>query len=495
MAFQDLREFIERLDRYGELQRIEKEVDWNLEAGAITRRANEIGAPAALMTRIKGYPEGYALLGSPFGGSKQQGYKPWRRVAIALEEDPDIPLWDLILESNKRRAHPLKPTLVSTGPCKENILMGKEVNLFKFPVPMIHNGDGGRYFSLHAVIAKDPDTDWVNWAVSRVMIQTRNKLGGHVIIPQHLAMLYYLKYEARNRPMPFCIALGGDPINAIVSSISVPYGVNEADIGGGFRREPLELIQAETNDLYVPASAEIVFEGEMRPNERWDEGPFGEYNGYMMGPRMPAPVYRINAITHRTNPIIPFCCAGTPVDDCAALSTVFQAAELYRVLTEEKGFPINKLYLPPEGIYQLVVVSTKVPYASFAKEIEDVILSDKFGYFLNKVMVVDSDIDPTDMDQVWHAFATRMHPNRGVQTTEHGPGIAGYSYLSLRERQYGLGAQVLYDCTWPKEWDPESEVPKGAYFANLGPPEIKEKVLKGWVKEYGYAREDYRVRG
>ena len=494
MAIKDLREYISRLEEYGELQRIEAEVDWNFEAGAITRRANELGAPAPLMSRIKGYPEGYALLGGPVAGSKVKGPKPWRRLAIALEMDPDCSYWEIVEEFKKRIEQPIKPVIVSDGPCKENILLGKEVNLFKFPVPMQHDGDGGRYLSFHCMIFKDPDSDWVNWAMYRAMIQTRNKLGGHILPHSHGGMIYYRKYEARNKPMPFCICIGGEPLNTIIGALSIPVGVNEVDIAGGFRREPVEMIPAETNDLLVPAHAEIILEGEIRPYERWDEGPFGEYHGFMQGPRMPAPVYRINAITYRDNPILPFCCAGTPVDDCAAIMHVSTPAELLRIYRDKLRWPIKAIYTPPSGLFNLLIVSARIPYPGFAIQIAHALQSNRLGFACHKIIVVDEDIDPTNLDEIWQALATRLHPVQGIQTTPYAVGHPILTYLNLRERQYGLGAQAIFDCTRSalgvsddEDWGGNSS------FRQNYPAELQRIILEKWVKEYGYEKQDYRI--
>lgn len=493
MAIKDLREYIERLDKYGELQRIDSEVDWNLEAGAITRRAIELGAPAPWMRRIKGYPEGYSLLGALVSGSKVKGTKPWRRLAIAFEMDPDSSYSELLDEMLRRQQHPLKPVVISDGPCKQNVVMGKDVNLFNFPIPMIHDGDGGRYLSFHVCVAKDPDSDWVNWGMYRIMIQTRTKFGGHLLPQQHMGMIYYGKHEPRGQAMPVNIVLGTEPLLTEVGGLPLPMGINEADIAGGLRREPVELIQAETNNLYVPANAEIVFECEMRPHERMDEGPFGEHHGYMQGPRLPAPVYRVNCITFRNNPIIPFCCAGTPSDESTTSHTLCWMVAALQILRHEKGFDIRDVYCPPEGSADALIVSAKIPYPHFAKQIADSIWGSKFGFLLQRIIVVDEDVDACDMEQVLHAIATRCHPQRGIFTHPYAPGHPVMPASNLHERQYGQSQHLLLDCTLPTNWDLDERPRQGSFQASF-PQEIKDKVLSNWTQVYGYEKEDYRVR-
>jgi len=157
MAMQDLREFLELLEKHGELTRVQEEVDWNLEMGAIIRRCYDIGAPAALFEKIKDYPQGFRALGAPMGASSRSGHSLYARTALALGLGPDTSAKEIMTYFLKRKEKPIKPSIVKSGPCKENILLGKEVDLLKFPVPLVHGGDGGRYIGTwHTVITKDP---------------------------------------------------------------------------------------------------------------------------------------------------------------------------------------------------------------------------------------------------------------------------------------------------------------------------------------------------
>src|SRR3990172_8047951 len=299
----DLRDHIQRLKDVGDLIEVDGEVDWNLEAAAIESMMGRLNGPALLFNRIKGIREGRLLSGHFRGRSILNDH---RRAAIALGMDPDINWQGFRDECVRRFSSPIPPMEVSTGPCKENIVMGEEVNLFAFPFPYIHFGDGGRAGTLQAWIGKDPDIAWTNWGNYRIQFHSRNKLGGLLLPGKHMADMFYLKYEPRGQPMPVCIAIGGDPAITLAGVIPVPRGQNEADYAGALRGEPMELVRAETNELLVPANAEIVIEGEMRPHERVDEGPFGEFIGFMHGPRVPRPVLRVTCITYRNNPIVPF---------------------------------------------------------------------------------------------------------------------------------------------------------------------------------------------
>jgi len=489
MAYKDLREFIDALEKNGELQRIKKEVDWHLEIGAITRRCNEIGAPAPLAEKIKDYPEGYAILGSPLGGSKKKGKKmPFRRIAIALEMDADSMYQDIVEEYLQRTSTPIKPILVSEGPCQEFVLMGDEVDVLKFPVPMIHEGDGGRYmWTWHAVITKDPDSEWVNWGLYRGMVHTRNKLGGFIIPIQHIGIMYYQKYEAKNQPMPFATAIGGDPTIPFVACGYLAAGVNEVDIAGALRRQPVELVRCKTNDLLVPAHAEIVLEGEVLPHIRWEEGPFGEYTGFRAGVRHPKPVYKVNCITYRNNPILTMSCMGMPVDDSASTSSIFCGAELTKIF-RDNGIPVRGVYFPPEGSPSACIISARMPVANYAHVLASHVWASKPGNFVHQIIIVDDDTDPTDMDKVFHDFVYKCHPDRGIMKYPKTTGSPLDPFLNYHERKHSLSAAVLIDTTWPKEWGPVTWTVESS-FRCIYPKEIQDKVMERWEDYYGFSLE------
>lgn len=486
----DLREYAEALEKAGELHRIEKQVDWNLEAGAVASWANTTGAPAPFFLKVKDYP-GYSLLANPLSGSRVRGNRHWRRFAIALGLDPGASFMETVDEYLKRRSFPIKPLLVSTGPCKENIKEGKELDLFSLPIPLIHEIDGGRYSSWHVNICEDPESEWVNWGLYRWVVHTRDMLGVKLIPGQHAAMLYYEKYEARDQSMPFCIAIGGDPLLTVAASIGAPAGVSECDIAGGLRREPVALVKAETVDLYVPAQAEVIIEGKVYPHERLEEGPFGEYHAYAQAP-LPAPVCRVTAITHRDNPIFPFSASGAPMDDYAATMSVVHSAELLHTLRDKDGWPVRAVFCPPEAIDHLLIVSCKMVLPNMSRLLAGAIWRTKIGMAYDKIIVCDDLVDPANREMVWWALSHKLHPHRGIRKFA-APGHPLQPFLTPEERVKGVGAQVYFDCTFPLDWDPETELMKLASFKTIYPPEIQEKVLTRWGPEYGYDRDVWEV--
>ncbi|MFC2013675.1 UbiD family decarboxylase [Chloroflexota bacterium] len=476
MPFNDIREFIARLEAEGEVQRIEEEIDWNLEAGAILRQSNEQDLPAPFFQKVKGYPEGYKLIGGIMDNHK--------RVAIGMDLDPNTPAKELIEEYLRRKQQPIKPVLIDDGPCKENICIGDKVDLLKFPVPLVHDCDGGRYIgTLHLTISKDLDSDWVNWGMYRHMLHNKNTVGIQMSTPaRHLWQMYTKSYEPRQKPMEVAIAIGVEPISTFCASTPMPPGVSEVDIAGGIRGEPVELIKCETVDLTVPATAEIIIEGEFRPSVMIDEGPFGEFTGYIGGGRRPMPVIHVNAVTHRNNPILTIACPGIPIEDSNGVS-VTRGAEFLQVL-RARGLPVSGVYVPPEGASFLVIVAVKPSFANVADEIAHVIWATAMGRATPYIIIVDDDVDPFNMTQVTHAVATRCHPYRGIVRLEHTAGTPMFPWLSPYERKYFLGAKAYFDCTWPVDWNP-SDVPGKVSFDTAYPPHVQQKARVTWSK-YGY---------
>lgn len=476
MALKDIREFIKVLEANNELQTIDQEVDWNLEIGAITRRCCEISAPSPLFTNIKDHPGG-RIFANPLA--------KWSRVALAMEMAADTLPVDIIKEYMKRRENPIKPILVSDGPCKEVKHIGSEVNLWDFPVPLIHHGDGGRYLGTwHFIVNKDPDSGWVNWGMYRQMVHDEKTLGGLLIPSQDGPSIFY-KYEGRNKPMEFATVIGPDPLSALVSCSPVGFGVNEADVAGALRKEPVEMVKCETVDLMVPAHAEIIIEGIVLPNERKEEGPFGEYTGYSAGGRAPRPVFHVQAVTHRKNPILTMSNMGTPLDDWDIVSSVGFSADFTQEL-RRKGFPIRDVaYVAPQCSVHLVVVSTKTPYAGIAKQIASAIWSTKGGLTTPYVIVCNDDVDPTNMDLVMHAMTTKCHPVKGITVIPNAVGHALLAFTDPHETLHHQGHWCLIDCTWPTDW-PKEHIPSRMSFEVNYPEEIKKKVLGNWHKKYGF---------
>ena len=477
MPFDDLRAYLKRLEEEGELVQVTQEVDWNEEMGAIGRRINELSLPAVMFHRVKDYPN-WRVAGALMSAI--------RRVAIGMDLPAHSTVRTLKAEFIKRVQAPIKPVLVRTGPCKENILLGDKVDLFALPAPFIHAGDGGRYLcTWHVNVTKAPDSDWVNWGMYRGMIVDANKLGILVNKNQHIGQIFYQKYEPRNQPMDIAIAIGPEPMCTFVATTFFPPYVSEVDMAGAMRGKPVELVQCETVDLQVPATAEIVIEGKMYPGERCEEGPFGEYTGYRASDRALRPVMTVTAITHRHDPILTMSCEGVPVTETHANMCISKSAQVEREL-RERGLPVTGAWFFPESAGALCVVATKVPYANVASTIAHNFFGSPAGFVAPFLIVVADDVDPHSWREVMHALSTRCHPYRGIIRLEHETTNPLDTRVPLAERRLGIGAKAYFDCTWPVNWSKE-EVPQLTSFATAYSKETQEKVLRNW-SNYGFQK-------
>ncbi|HLC30319.1 MAG TPA: UbiD family decarboxylase [Dehalococcoidia bacterium] len=475
MSFDDLRAYLKELEEQGELVHVAQEVDWNEEMGAIGRRINEQSLPAVIFERVKDYPN-WRVAGALMSAI--------RRVAIGMGLPPDSTVQTLKAEFLKRTAEPIKPVLVKTGPCKENILLGDAVDLYALPAPMVHAGDGGRYLcTWHITVTRDPDSDWVNWGMYRGMISDKKKLGMLVNLNQHIGQIFYQRYEARRQPMDIAIAIGPDPMCTFAATTFFPPYVSEVEMAGALRGKAVELVQCETVDLQVPASAEIVIEGKVYPGERCEEGPFGEYTGYRASDRAPRPVVTVTAITYRNNPVLTMSCEGVPVTETHANMCISKSAQMEREL-RARGLPVTGVWFFPESASALAVVATKVPYANVAANIAHNFFGSPAGFVAPLLIVVEDDVDPHSWREVMHALSTRCHPYRGIIRLEHETTNPLDPHVPLAERRLGIGAKAYFDCTWPLTWSQE-DVPQLVSFATAYSKETQEKVLKNWAN-YGF---------
>lgn len=476
MAFKDHRDFFNALEKEGELCRITQEVDWDEEVGAIGRKTYEREGPCLLFENVKDYPKGFRISNGTTGN--------WRRVALSLGLPANTPVREIYKAYEEKLEKKIPPVIVKKekAPCKQNIMLGDDVDLYKFPSPMIHPGDGGRYIGTwDIVICKDPDTGWTNWGMYRFMVHTKNWLTGWPQTTSQLAMMVKEKYLPRKQNMPIAIVVGADPISHIIATAAVRPQENEAEVSGGMSGQPVDLVPCETNDLLVPAHAEIVIEGELTMDKIAPDGPFGEYPGYRSGTMCEGVAVKVKAITYRNDPIVTMISLGIPPDDSSIAASLSAAIAMKKGLLR-RGIPVTDVYVPPEGVTHLIVVGVKKGGFDMTRKVLDYFTARRV--MTNKHIVVDDDVDVFNMGEVLHAFATKCHPGRGIAYEWYeGRSNSLTPCWSVEERKKLKGVSVAFDCTWPPEW-PEEVIPIKAGFRTMYPPELQEKVNKNWQK-YG----------
>ena len=398
---QDLRSYLDRIkrDRPDELVIVSKEVDpaYEITALVVKLERERRRRPVIIFERVRGsrFPVITNLHASR------------SRLAMAMRAAPQEMLGAYLRAMDK----PIPPRVVATGPVKDVILTGDRLNLYDLPQIIHHEGDAGPYLTAAISFAKDPASEIWNCAYNRLMIKGRDTTSIHLTLGKHLWEFQKIA-EARGEPLPVAFAIGVHPAIALGSLAIGSIDEDERAIMGGLFGEPLELVKCETSDVLVPAHAEMVIEGEIRPGERTAEGPFGEFTGYSLGERQ-REVLHVRAITHR---------AGAMFQDITVahldhmlLSTIPMEANLYRAV--RAMVPSIKAVRVPAPFTCYVSIERLVGQAVNA--ILAVLGAD---LYMKRVVVVDHDVDIFDDRQMTWAIATRCQPDRDITVITHARG-------------------------------------------------------------------------
>jgi UbiD family decarboxylase len=468
VAFGDLRGWIEALRAHGELHEIDAEVDWNIELGTIMRLAQGPGTGRALLfNNIKDYNKPNSRCRRVFGSALNN----YRRIAIMLGLPPDTHPRELVKISRNILEGTIAPRIVNSGPVKQNIVTGKDIDLYELPVPYWNRMDGGRYLITYAgVVTKDPASGVMNVGVYRGMLAARDKIPILMWRAQHIGHHATSWLAAGHKEMPIAVAIGWEPSLGFCAGSPVPKGICEYDVMGAMRGEPVDLVKCETVDLHVPASAEIVIEGYLGLDAEsyMMEGPYAEFTGYLASERSPKPTIRVTAITHRDDPIlrgtIEGCLPGSYSENAVG-SSIMRAATAWNVL-DRSGVPgITDVWCPPVQAGINALVRMQQSYRGQAKQAANALWGSTAAHVRYKhVTVVDDDIDIHDYAAVDWAIAHRV--NAGENDIVIMPGTFGLGLdPSTRRRDrnpalFGTGKwnRVLIDATMNLDYDPDPDL-------------------------------------
>jgi len=312
-----------------------------------------------------------------------------------------------------RLKNPIEPRLVSAGPVKEVVKQGSEVNLEELPIVTHCSKDAGPYITAGIVVAKDPDTGIRNVSVNRMQYKGRAKLGIRMMPPQHLGIIHD-KCERKGKPLEIAVAIGNHPFDILAAATTVSYGVDEFSISSALRKEPVQLVKCETVDLEVPATAEIILEGEVLAGVREPEGPFGDFMEYYV-PVMENHVFKVKAITHRKDAIYQTIQASSPED--THLLALSREATVYEAVS--KVADVRAVCLVPTIMSCMISIMKR-----FEGEPKNVAAA-AFGAYswLKCCVVVDHDVNVFDVNDVWWAVATRSRPETGLLLIENALGF------------------------------------------------------------------------
>jgi UbiD family decarboxylase len=408
----DLRDLLDRIERAGELTRIAN-ADWNLEIGTLVEIVyNKLqnNPPAILFEDITGYPPGLRLLSGTTNSA--------RRLALVLGFPVPSNSMEVVRAYRDRmKTHrPIPPRVVQTGPVLKNILREDEVDLLQFPAPRLHEKDGGRYLGTDdLVIMRDPDDGWVNCATYRVMLQDSKRVGVWMSPGKHGRQIRE-KYFKQGKPCPVLVSSGHDPLLFLAGGNEIRFGLSEYDYAGGHRGRPFEVIESELYGLPMPAHSEFVIEGEMHPEERGPEGPFGEFTGYYAGGKTEQPVIRVRRVYHRTDPILTIATPMKPPSDFSYSKCVMKSGMIWDEVERAGLSGVQGVWCHEAGGARMFnVISIKQAFAGHARQAGMLTASCQSGSYLGRfVVVVDDDIDPTNLFEVVWAMCTRCDPAEDI---------------------------------------------------------------------------------
>ncbi|MFN2328020.1 MAG: 4-hydroxy-3-polyprenylbenzoate decarboxylase [Chromatocurvus sp.] len=462
--YADLRDFIDALEKQGELKRIDVEVDPYLEMTEIADRTLRAGGPALLFTRPKNHS--VPVLANLFGTERRVAMGMGAEDVSALREigellaylrqpDPPAGFRDAIDKAPLlKKIMSMGPRLVRNAPCQTHVREGSAVDLYELPIQTCWPGDAGPLVTWPLVITRGPHKKRQNLGIYRMQLIGRNRLIMRWLSHRGGA-LDYRDWQLQNpgKRYPVALALGADPATTLGAVTPVPDNLSEYAFAGLLRGGKTELVECVTplcreHGLQVPATAEYILEGYLEPGDMADEGPFGDHTGYYNEVDS-FPVFTVDAITSRESPIYHTTYTGRPPDEPAILGVALN--EVFVPILKKQFPEIVDFYLPPEGCsYRMAVVTMRKEYPGHAKRVMLGIWSFLRQFMYTKFIVVtDDDVDPRNWQDVIWAITTRMDPRRDCVFVDDTP----IDYLDFASPVAGLGSKVGMDATnkWPGE--------------------------------------------
>ncbi len=482
MKYRDLRDFIKQLESQGELKRIRTEVSPVLEMTEISDRTLRAGGPALLFEQPAGasIPVLTNLFGTPKRvamGMGEDDVASLREVGklLAFLKEPDPPkgikeAWKTL--PRYRKVLDMAPKVVKKAPCQEVVIEQDDIDLANYPIQTCWPGDAAPLITWGLVVTRGPNQKRQNMGIYRQQVIGRNRVIMRWLAHRGGALDFRDWQRAHpGEPFPVSVVLGADPATILAAVTPVPDALSEYAFAGLLRGSRTELIKCQLSDLQAPASAEIILEGHIYPDDMADEGPFGDHTGYYNEVER-FPVFTIERITQRQAPIYHSTYTGRPPDEPAVLGVALN--EVFVPILQKQFPEIIDFYLPPEGCsYRVAVVSMKKQYAGHAKRVMMGVWSFLRQFMYTKfVIVVDDDIDVRRWEDVIWAMTTRMDPARDTLLVENTP----IDYLDFASPVSGLGSKMGLDATnkWPGETTREWGTPIRM------DPKVKARVDQLW---------------
>jgi len=468
----DLRPWLAEAQKLAEVRDV-KGADWNLELGAISElNVKKDAPPALLFDEIKGYPKGYRVLtcstSSPARLSTILRLGVERSHRGLVEKLRGKPAqW-------QAAAKGFNAVEVKHGAALENIQ--KDVDVLAFPSPLWHELDGGRYIGTGcSVVTRDLDSAWINVGTYRVQVIDKKHVALDMVPGKH-GRIHYEKHKAAGKRFPVVIVCGADPLAYLISGIEVPFGMCEYDYIGAILGQPVAVINGEKTGLPFPAASEIVLEGHVEPNDERTEGPFGEFHGYYPGKAGKAPVVTVERVYFRQDPILVGSPPAKPPNDYSYSKAVMRSALLMDALVAA-GVPDVQAVWAHEigGARMFNVVAIKQRYAGHARQAGHILSQCGVGAYMSRYsVVVDEDIDPSNLQEVMWAVATRSDPAVDIDIIQRGMGSKNDPMFIAYPYDAPFSSKAIIDACRP--WDHLESFPPVAEATK----ELQDKIRAKW---------------
>jgi len=475
--FRDLRQWMSKLEAAGDLVRNRTEVDIRGDVAVISRKIARTEGPAVLHENIMGYP-GWRIF--------SDGITTRRRRLLALDIPSDTPSRQItrVTAAKISKGGSTKSKILEDGPCKEVKLFGEDIDLLGIPMAFSGSRESVPYLTAGISFVKDPETGWTNSGIRRFQLIGKDKLTDLVEPYQHEGVIF-AKYLKQNKPMPIAIVVGTDPVALMCSTIPAPPQVDEMDYWSAFTGQPLEVVKCETNEILVPATAEMIIEGLIDPEVRALEGPFPEFSGYYSGYRM-CPIVNIKAITMRKDPIYRYMYMALSPSEGHGLGNFVSEVELYRQLNALIPEVSDVAVLSSYSFTTAVSVDKKARLRApgLQRKIGLAVKCVKAGVLVKNVLIVDDDVDVHNMHDLMWCMSVKFQPSRDITIVRDIPGALldpSMLWVGHEGKRSGHISYAVFDCTEkPAPYDE-------GYKRGLAtpPPEFLDIVEKKW-SQYGF---------
>ncbi len=471
IPYRDLRQWMEEAARLGELRTV-KGASWQEDIGLAAEAVlHADDGPAVLFEDVPGCPKGFRLLMNVFAGRR-------RNMTLGFPDDLtkqelSVAYHDAYLAEESIIPH----ETVAEGPVFENSQTGDDVDLMQFPTPMWHPKDGGRYIGTGCYsVTRDPDEGWFNIGTYRAMLHGPKSVGCLMVQGKH-GYVHREKYWDRGEKCPIVMVLGGEPLSFFFGGFEVPYGVCEWDVVGGLLGEPLKVVQGPVTGLPFPADAEVVIEGYLTKGNEKTEGPFGEWTGYYAGGASPHPVMEVAAVHHRNDPIL----LGVPpmgkgAEEMSRYRAVIRSAALRQNIMDA-GVPDVKSVWCHEvaGARMLHGIAITQRYPGHATQAGHIAAQCRASNYAGKfVVVVDDDVDVSNLEELIWAMITRCDPATSIDIISKAWSTPADPRIPPEQRAVGdlSNSRAVIDACRPFHWKDQFPM------VNAPSPEVAAKARK-----------------